>query len=89
MINGLKSADPGALATLFAAFFAKTLFGPSIKEEKMFDGFMLFLFPALLCFVVSSLSSSTEVTLCSDWGAIEILSWSFSSTPFKDEEMMS
>ena len=77
------------LATLFAAFFAKTLFGPSIKEEKMFDGFMLFLFPALLCFVVSSLSSSTEVTLCSDWGAKLIFLWFFSATSFKYESMMS
>ena len=61
----------------------------SIKEEKMVYWVMLFLFPALLCFVVSSLSSSTEVTLCSDWGAIDTFSWSFSSISFKDEEMMS
>ena len=89
IIRGLKSADPGAFATFFAAFFAKILFGPSIKEEKAFAGFILLLFPALLCFVVSSLSNSTEVILCSDWGAIETLSWSFSSTSFKEEDMIS
>ena len=89
IIRGLKSADPGAFATFFAAFFAKILFGPSIKEEKTFEEFILLLFPALLCFVVSSLSNSTEVMLCSDWGAIETLSWSFSSTPLKEENIIS
>ena len=48
IISGLKSEDPGVFATLCAAFFAKTLFGPSIKVEKTFAGLILLLFPALL-----------------------------------------
>ncbi len=76
-------------ATLCAAFFAKTLFGPSIKVEKVFAGLMLFLFPALLCFVGSSWSSFFDEMLCSDWGAIEILTSSYFSTSLKYDKIMS
>ena len=65
------------------------LFGPSIKEENTLDGLMLFLFPALLCFVGSSLSKSVEEMFCSDCGAIETFSSSFLSNPLSDDNIMS
>ena len=89
IISGLKSEDPGVFATLCAAFFAKTLFGPSIKVEKTFAGLILLLFPALLCFVGSSWSSSVDEMFCSDWGAIEILSSRSFSTTLKEDKIIS
>ena len=77
MADKIGIMGSGALGSYVAAFLANSLCGPSINVLNTLLGFMLCLFPALLCFVGSFLLSSSDKTLCVDGDAIEI----FNSTP--------
>ena len=66
IISGLKSLEPGFLETFRAAFFAKTLFGPSMKDSKVFPTLILCLLPVLLCLTGSLFAKLVATTFCCD-----------------------
>ena len=72
IIRGLKAPSPGFCETWVAAFLANSLCGPSIKASKTLLGFILCLFPALLCLVGSFLLSSSDKMLWAEGEAIDI-----------------